>query len=433
MQYEKEFMELQMANNGRSNNLLCALLFVVEGLLTLGYFLSQTQDIPTLEPGYLWFYLSGMAAGLAFPILDRLARRRRKVQDALRYAGLGVILVWAALFSAYDVRHGNGGWALSQVLLFTSTALRLPKAAHYGINTAGWGFYVLFLTFTGADVRSLYSEVINSGVFLVIACIVIHINMGSRYASFLAARNQVLMRADQLDAMAEQVEQMRHMAEQVIVIRHDLRHYAWEVKQGVDRGDLAAVGEVTRQLLDRLGRAGGQSRVRSYTGLAACDAVLSRYEQWAAERGVSFRANIDAPRSMEAQDLTLLLMNALENAAKAVEAQGAAPDRFIRVQSGSTQGQYFLEIANSCTPGAASFRDGLPVTAEPGHGYGVRSMASILERYDGVFRFQEQAGVFRFFFLLPSPAATGGPSGPQPPAQTRRPAAAAPGPPHKGP
>lgn len=415
MRYEREFMELQMASNGRSNGLLCALLFAVEGLLTLFYFLSQRQGLPTLKPGYLWFYLSGMAAALSFPILDRLARRCDSAQAALRYTGLVAILAWAGLFSAYDVHHGNGGWALPQLLLFTSTTIRLPKKLHCGINAAVWAFYILVLLLTGTDVRPLYSEAINSGVFLLIACAVIHINTRYRYASFLAAKNQVQMRIDQLDAMAEQMEQMRRTTDQVAVIRHDLRHYAWEVEQGVEQGDLEAVGAVTRQLLHRLGQAGGQPRVRKYTGAAACDAVLSRYEQWAAERGVAFQANIDAPQSMESQDLALLLMNALENAAKAVEAQGMGPERFIRLQTGSTQGQYFFEIANSCCAGGVSFQNGLPVTEEAGHGYGVRSMVSLLGRYDAVYRFQEQGGVFRFFFLLPAP----GPPAQSPPQRGR--------------
>ena len=416
MQYEKEFLELEMANNGRSNDLLCALLFGVEGLLTIGYFLSRRQGLPTLERGYLWFYLSGMAAGLVFPFLDRLARRRRRVQDALRYAGLAAILVWAALFSAYDVRHGNGGWALSQILLFTSTALRLPRGVHYGINAASWVFYVLVLRFTGADTRLLYSEAINSGVFLVVACAVIRLGTGCRYAAFLAAKSQVQMRTDQLDAMAEQVEQMRRMADRVVVVRHDLRHFAWAVEQAAASGDLAAAEELAGRMLDRLAQGGERPSVRDYTGVAAYDAVLSRYGAWAAAHGVDYRVELSAPSRMQAADFTLVLMNALENAARAVEALGAAERRFIRVLSGGTGGQYFLEIANACVPGGAVFRDGLPVTGAPGHGYGVRSIVSILERYGAFCRFRETDGVFRFQFLL----GDGRPPGPGGPDKHRR-------------
>lgn len=400
MRYDKEFMDLQMAGNGRINDLLCALLVGVEGLLTIGYFLSQRQGFPTLEPGYLRFYLSGIAAGLVFPALDWLARRREPVQAALRYAGLTAILMWAALFSAYDIHHGNGGWALSQVLLFTSTALRLPKMVHYGINTTAWAFYVLVLACSGAGMRALYSEVINSGVFLLVACAVIHINMGYRYASFLAAKNQIQMRNDQLDAMAEQVEQMRHMADQVIVVRHDLRHFTWSVRQGAAAGDLDGVAALSEHMLERLGQGGERPSVRDYTGVAAYDAVLSRYADWAGANGVDYQVDLSAPTRMQAADFAMVLMNALENAAHAVEAQGAEEERYIRVVSGGTKGQYYLEIANTCVPGSVIFRDGLPFTEAPGHGYGVKSIVSILERYGAFCRFQAADGVYRFQFLL---------------------------------
>lgn len=400
MQYEKEFMNLEMAHNGRSNDLLCALLFGVEGILTLGYFLSPQLGLPTLEPGYLWFYLSGMTAGLVFPALDRLARRREPVQGALRYTALTAVLAWSALFSAYDVRHGNGGWALSQIMLFTATALRLPKGAHYGINTAAWAFYILALTFSGAGIRALFSEAINSGVFLLIACLVIHINIGNRYASFLAARNRVQMRNDQLDAMAEQVEQLRHMADQVIVVRHDLRHFTWSVLQGAAAGDLDTVTTLSEHMLERLEQGRERPSVRDYTGVAAYDAVLSRYADWAGVNGVDYQVELSAPTRMQAADFAMVLMNALENAVHAVEAQVSGEERFIQVFSSGTKGQYYLEIANTCTPDSVIFQDGLPTTGQPGHGYGIKSIVSILDRYGAFCRFQAVDAVFRFQFLL---------------------------------
>lgn len=41
-----------------------------------------------------------------------------------------------------------------------------------------------------------------------------------------------------------------------------------------------------------------------------------------------------------------------------------------------------------------TFEKGLPVTREPGHGIGVRSIYSIAERYNGMYSFSEKDGRF---------------------------------------
>jgi hypothetical protein len=43
-----------------------------------------------------------------------------------------------------------------------------------------------------------------------------------------------------------------------------------------------------------------------------------------------------------------------------------------------------------------TFQEGLPVSKEPGHGYGTKSMAHIVEKHGGVFQFSVKDGWFIF-------------------------------------
>ncbi len=52
-----------------------------------------------------------------------------------------------------------------------------------------------------------------------------------------------------------------------------------------------------------------------------------------------------------------------------------------------------MQVTNTCPPGV-TFEKGLPVTREPGHGIGVRSICSIAERYNGMYSFSEKDGRF---------------------------------------
>ena len=101
--------------------------------------------------------------------------------------------------------------------------------------------------------------------------------------------------------------------------------------------------------------------------------------------------------------MCLILMNALENAYQALSAQEEGTPRFARLQSSTVHGQYFFELTNTCRPGSAVFQEGqrLPFTSEKGHGYGTRSIASVLVRHGAVFRFQAEEDRFHFRFLLP--------------------------------
>ena len=46
-------------------------------------------------------------------------------------------------------------------------------------------------------------------------------------------------------------------------------------------------------------------------------------------------------------------------------------------------------------------RDGLPVSSEPGHGYGCRSIKTITERRGGICGFRVRDGVFTLQLMFP--------------------------------
>lgn len=64
-----------------------------------------------------------------------------------------------------------------------------------------------------------------------------------------------------------------------------------------------------------------------------------------------------------------------------------------RLPPTSRTGVFFLQLANACsTP--VLFEDGVPVTREPGHGLGVRSICAIVEKYGGIYSFTQKQEQF---------------------------------------
>ena len=65
----------------------------------------------------------------------------------------------------------------------------------------------------------------------------------------------------------------------------------------------------------------------------------------------------------------------------------------IEVQTYEKNGKFFLQVVNDCRE-PVRFKDGIPVTDQPGHGIGVGSICAIVERYGGLYSFSVREGKF---------------------------------------
>ena len=116
----------------------------------------------------------------------------------------------------------------------------------------------------------------------------------------------------------------------------------------------------------------------------------------AEESGVPLRVRAEVPHFIPVAetDLCVLLSNALENALHACQRQNAAGlPAFIETSAYEQDGRFFLQLANTCSA-PVLFEDGVPVTREPGHGLGVRSICAIVEKYGGIYSFTQKQEQF---------------------------------------
>ena len=94
--------------------------------------------------------------------------------------------------------------------------------------------------------------------------------------------------------------------------------------------------------------------------------------------------------------MCVLLSNALENALHACNSlKNKAEVTVIEVSAFQKNKKLFLQIINPCNSNI-TFVQGIPVTDQPGHGIGVRSICALVERYEGIYTFEELEGKFIF-------------------------------------
>lgn len=405
MKYEREFIEQQTARNYIVSYILCMMIFAMESIMALIWYFSQVSVIPDLDSGYLRFYWSGIIGSAVYPVFNYLTRKWRyhKFRIAIQLAVLLILQVWAALFAAFDVQHGNSGSAFVQILIVTAAILWIPKWLHYAINLFCWLGYLALVVFAAVSESFFYSEVVNSGIFLFLSCLIIHLTDSFQYSVFKASQERLRLQNEQLNMMAEQVRAAHSKMDEIRIMRHDLRHYALTVKQKLEQSDYQGIRDVTTDIARGLEHADLEKPLHAYTKIPEVDTILSQYRDWAAKEGIGFRVELSPPDMMETRDIAMLLMNALENAVNAVKAQPTEMKRYIKVIGERTPYQYYLYISNSYRPGTAviNSRTGLPIATRPGHGYGTKSMAAILRKYQAHFRFRADEQEFCLQVLIP--------------------------------
>ena len=186
---------------------------------------------------------------------------------------------------------------------------------------------------------------------------------------------------------------LRHNQQNAAAYRHDMRHHL-ALLQGL------ASSERIEEIKEYLHTA--QSDMDAITPTRFCEnetvnLILSAFFAKAKQAEIQFEAEARLPEAFPFSDTELcsLLSNALENAIIASEKMDDRRESSIRLRVYSKNNKLCIDIRNRYQQ-EPIFHKGLPVTGEQGHGYGTKSMVSIVEKHGGVFRFMAEDGWFIF-------------------------------------
>ena len=196
----------------------------------------------------------------------------------------------------------------------------------------------------------------------------------------------------QMSQATREIAGLRESDRQASAYRHDLRHHMQYLSDCIENGQTERAQAYIHQVCDEI----EARRVRRFCENEAVNLLLSSFAQRTEDSGIPLRIRAEVPQFLPVAetDLCVLLSNALENALHACQhlrSEGKSGD--IEVVAYEKSGKFFLQVSNTCAPGVR-FRNGLPVTDTAGHGIGVRSICSVVERYNGVYSFAEKDGRF---------------------------------------
>jgi len=202
---------------------------------------------------------------------------------------------------------------------------------------------------------------------------------------------------DMLDVQFRQAQtefaSLRQLQQVTLAYRHDMRHH-FSFLQG-----LAAKGNV-EGIKEYLWTA--QSDIEAITPMRLCgnetvNLILSAFVAKAKQSGIMLTIDVKLPNELTLSDTELcsLLSNALENAIHACKQITDSSKRFIKLRAYTKNNKLCIDIRNSYQS-EPTFNQGHPVSQEEGHGYGTKSMAHIVEKHGGVYKFSVCDGWFIF-------------------------------------
>lgn len=191
--------------------------------------------------------------------------------------------------------------------------------------------------------------------------------------------------------MERRMEDMHRAEEAMRIERHDMRHQLRTIATLAQRGDAQALEDcigTAQAMLDTVGP-------QRYCTNPTLDAVLANAAKRAQALDIRMELSVALPGKLpvDALELSIVFANALENAIRAVEK--LPPEKRRVVCKSVPQPRFRIEVANVCEGEVTFDREGLPVSARPGHGIGTRSIMAFAEKYGALCRFQAENGWFK--------------------------------------
>jgi signal transduction histidine kinase len=197
-----------------------------------------------------------------------------------------------------------------------------------------------------------------------------------------------------------QKENYRISEESVALVNqkyHDLKHQIQLLRSEISSDEKL-------RYLDEM-----EQEIRSYeaqnkTGNKTLDTLLTAKSLKCQDLGITLTCVADGAELdfMKPTDLSVLFGNALDNAIESVEKISDPDKRLIHVSVARQKAFLRIRVEN-CYEGEINFVGGLPSTAKDAryHGYGMKSIQSIVEKYNGSMTVKAEDGWFELRVLFP--------------------------------
>ena len=241
----------------------------------------------------------------------------------------------------------------------------------------------------------IYTDLMTEGTpvvaeFMSFVCCIAYLVFILRSSEEKWLRNQLELTQDSLNLQITQavreIDTLRESQEKTREYRHDIRHHMQYLSACIGNNQLERAQEYIQKICSEI----EANKVMVFCENEAANLIFSAFTGRAKEQNVPIIIKAQIPKNIHISesDLCVLLSNALENALHACQnLKEKGIQGKIEVSAFEKNKKLFLQFINSCDSDI-TFVQGIPVTSQPGHGIGVRSICALVERYEGIYTFE---------------------------------------------
>lgn len=252
----------------------------------------------------------------------------------------------------------------------------------------------------------IYTDMLYAGIqalneLLPTVLILFYVIFLSAYHHEMQQRTKAELESSALSALFKQsqseMDALRQRQTQTAIYQHDMRHHLNMIDGFLAAGKPQQASDYIRKTRDDITAVS----VKRYCENDAVNLICSSFEEKAKRIGIALTMDAKLPAELTLSDTELcaILSNALENALNAA-ANSKVAEKWIRLYCSVKLNKLLIEVKNPYS-GEISMRDGIPVSAEAGHGFGCRSIQAIVAQHHGLYSFEPTNGVFTMRVALP--------------------------------
>lgn len=199
-----------------------------------------------------------------------------------------------------------------------------------------------------------------------------------------------------LSWVQKEIEQVENSKQKLSILRHDMRHHLNILLTQLQNDNTAQAVNYIHEISN----AYDDTIITSYCNNEIVNSVLSIYQTRFLDKGISFRCNISIGKFLPCPDtaICMILSNALENSMHALEKM-VIEDKWINLSMFIKKNHLLFQIENP-TQQTPKFIDGIPVSAEKGHGIGVKSIVFYVEQLHGTCHFSVSGHTFMLKIII---------------------------------
>lgn len=282
----------------------------------------------------------------------------------------------------YMLRNTDKGWFGFCTIPLSHTVI-LNLISKYNMNT------VIFQTKTFVIAALIF-------ILTLSAYFQIFRSFRQTHEQLILQNEQNLLRT-QVAAGQMHLEALKESQEKTMLYRHDMRHHLALI--GANLADNKR--EAAQKYIAGIEKTIEDATIENYCSNYTINLILYYFITMAKNDEITVETQINLPNNSTLSDMDLcaIFANTIENAINACKCITNPNDRTLEIFCRPKNDQLFIQITNSYE-GAVMFADDMPVSTKANHGLGTKSIAAIVKKYDGVYSFTAENGVFKTSLIL---------------------------------